>query len=191
MTEFELRSLATECYGVFNAAKPASGGAAWRVWAEMCAGIPVIAAPYIIAQFAELESMPRNFGKAVRQFGQEWKQAHGIKSFVDGLCPDCDREIPGHFWAFDFQGGAWHWFAARCACNCATGFEAQERMTKKQAVESGLTVIPSGDDCGFMAFLTRLEGGEVLPGGKFSLAAGSRDFRKRAAHLSMLAEMDS
>ncbi len=159
MTEDELRLLGRDCYVAFNQAAPESGGRAWRLWAEMCADIPMAASRHIRERIIALDAMPRNFGKAVRTFGLEWRQARRSGGFAREACPDCDRETPGFFTVWqDLGHGRRHRFLVRCRCNQGPACEGMPALSKEEARQAGYLVVPENFEGGVPAYELELAG---------------------------------
>ena len=192
MTIDELRMLGRDCYAAFNQAAPDFSGRAWTLWAEMCAGIPVAASPFIRGKIIELDAMPRNFGKAVRQFGQEWRAAKSGSRFVFQLCPDCDKETPGFFSAWEnLKNGMPHRFLIRCCCNNGKDVEGMAQMSKAGALKAGFLVVPANYDGGVLVYEAALLG---TPShnhdNRYIRAAENRNFKQRPAHRHAVAEAE-
>lgn len=189
----ELRMLGKDCYAAFNQNAPDFNGRAWTLWAETCADIPVAASQFIRGKIIDLESMPRNFGKAVRQYGQEWRYSKGIAAHVFQECPDCDKGTPGFFYAWDkMENGKWHRLLVRCHCNQGKPVEGMLHMTKNQAACAGYEVVPQGFGGGMLVYELQLMGitasGEV---DAYIKAARSTNLKQRRSHLDALAEAET
>lgn len=145
MTIDELRSLARDCYAAFNQAMPEASSRAWTLWAEMCAEVPLRAAPFIRDRILQLDSLPRNFGKAVSGYGEEWMFSNGGIDAAPN-CPDCDPATPGFFpaWREDGRGGHIR-FMVKCRCNRGgRAFRKMWRGSREDAAKRGWITMPPG-----------------------------------------------
>lgn len=156
MTEQELITLGRDCYAVFNAVPPPVPSRAWALWGEMCASVPLKAAPHIRAKIMELDSMPRNFGKFVLQSGREWLAQGGGSGGPDRrreCCPECEPRMPGYFygWTKD-SAGLVHSCLCRCLCNDDPALGKMPRMSREYAASRDICVMPVGYPGGPSAF---------------------------------------
>lgn len=157
MSEQELKILGHDCYAAFNAAPPAASSRAWALWAEMCAPVPLKAAPWIRSRILEQDSMPRNFGKAVLCLWQDWHAAQRGSAARRDPCPDCDAALPGFFywWRHDASGRLYSGLF-RCLCNHDSYYDPMPRRSKDQARREGYSVMPEGFQGGWAAFTARM-----------------------------------
>jgi len=145
VTENELRQFSRECYAALGAKAPESSSPAWRIWAEMCADVPLTAVPYIRGKLFELDSMPRNFGKAVKALAAEWRSDTRQPKPEQQCCHECYPPFPGFFPGWQkAEGGMLYKFMIRCLCNGNPYFDPMPRKSKAQAEREGYTVLPVG-----------------------------------------------
>lgn len=130
----ELKTLGRDCFSAFTATFPEKNTRSWEVWAEMCADVPLAAAPYIKEKIIELDSLPRNFGKAVRDLGLEWKYSKTDRSPRFNACPECDPAMPGFLMVWDTST---HRFIARCTCNRDKQWAHLESLTHAEIKRRG------------------------------------------------------
>ena len=181
----ELVSLGRDCYAAFNQAMPDPSARTWALWAELCAEVPLAAAPWIRSRVIDQDGMPRNFGKAVKDLGREWRTvraAGGRPGAKAGGCPECDAGTPGFFTVWDISRGEPHAFVAQCACSHGPRPEGMMRLTRARAAANGwLFPGPGESGASFAAALAARSGMGGAPrggrapvpgGGAFGLARG-------------------
>jgi hypothetical protein len=105
----------------------------------MCADISFIAAAWIRGKMVELDSIPRNFGKAVRDIGREWREQSGVKIPPPVACPRCDAETPGFFTVW--RPGGFR-SLAKCQCNKQPQFAAWQARSEFELAQLGYIVRP-------------------------------------------------
>ena len=149
MTLEEMRSLGQDCYAAFNAKPPDFASRAWILWAEMCAEVGTEALAYIRGKIIELDSMPRNFGKAVRSLWHEWRSEKGQVHQSQADCDVCDKQTPGFFTVWRRCGNR---VLCRCRCNHDKGLESIPYRTPADMVELGYIVRPQGYAGSFLQF---------------------------------------
>jgi hypothetical protein len=130
MNAEELKSLGQDCYAAFNVLIPGWNSPAWKIWAEMCANVPLEAVPWIRSKIVELDSIPRNFGKAVRGYWRDWRHESGQPRETLRCCPECDRQTPGFFTVWRRDGCR---VLMRCYCNAAEEYANMPRVTRAMA----------------------------------------------------------
>lgn len=149
MTETELITLGNDCYAAFNQTAPKQGARSWSLWAEMCKDVPLAAAGYIRGKVIELDSMPRNFGKAVRSYWHEWRAEKGQPYQAQTGCAICDKSTPGFFTVWRVDGNR---VLCRCKCNHEQCFDPMPYRTPADMAELGYIVRPTGHRGTFLNF---------------------------------------
>ena len=188
----QMRALGNECFAAFNQKAPEHAARAWSLWADMCRYVPFEAAPWIRDQIIELESMPRNFGKAVRDLFWRWKEETGRGAKI-AACPDCDSDMPGYFLVWGAEhGGMPTRFVVRCACNAAPPSYHLCTFSREQAGDHGFRVLPQGESA--IQFEARLAE-SVSPGcvgtrEAYMNAVHNTDFSQSQRHKDALAEAE-
>lgn len=155
--------------------------------------MPLEAAPWVRGQIIEIESMPRNFGNAVRDRFWSWRAEFGKGSRMNA-CPERDTDTPGYFAAWHRDGkGVPCRFVCRCACGSAPPGKRLVTIFKMQAACKGWELSPQR--VSVVEFEIRLAG-RVIPGlavgeGSYLSAARNQDFRTRRERIEALAEAES
>lgn len=146
MNTEQIRALGTECCAAFSQNPPDPDSRAWSLWADACAHVPFEAAPWIRDRIIEnMDAMPRNFGKAVRDQFLLWRPEAAPSSAGTGPCRECGEDAPGFFlaWDYDKQGNP-HRFLCRCACNEDRRYARTPAYTRRDAARKGWRVLPPG-----------------------------------------------
>ena len=141
MTADEILALHRDCAAAFSSS-PADIRSC-RLWAEVCAEVPFAAAPFIRRKVLELDSLPRNFGKAILGFFREWRSSRPVET-QRACCPDCDPQHPGFFHWWGKINDRMYSGLARCLCNDDATLGGLRQMSKSQAEREGLIVMPRG-----------------------------------------------
>lgn len=196
----EIRTLGTDCYAAFNQRAPEWSSKAWTLWAEMCASVPLEASVWIRGRIIELDSMPRNFGKAVKGLAADWRSAHGKHRETIVPCPECDTKTPGFFTVWRHDGSR---VLVRCACNRDCYFDPMPCMTRSMAEkrvydeQQGLRYIVPPADAPLVAFERKQFGdGPERADTRFGAMSGQLarnpvgPEKARKAHAAALAEYD-
>ncbi len=197
MTRQELYDLAEGCYPILGATQPKQDNPAWSIWAEMCRNIPATpdSARYIISKFGDLDAMPRNFGKAVRQYGQEWASERGM-STATSRCPDCDFDCPpGRYtaWFLDQRTRKYRSGIAYCSCFPYAVSETIFHGSKADARIAGFVTRPQKSREMWMKFEDNLNGISQDTGfysTKYLYSAMRAGNGMRDDHRAILAEME-
>lgn len=144
MDERVFERMLDEIYSAFQRQRPSHGTAAYNsLWRRICEerAVPNEAAKAIAYALCDRDSLPLNLGKAILAEFENWLAEHPERRARPTACRECDREMPGFFWAWDAAG---YRLLCKCACNLDRRFENQQAWTRKQAQESGLLLADPG-----------------------------------------------
>lgn len=149
MTEIELRNFARDCYAALCATMPPVSSSAWAIWAEMCADVPLKAAPFIRSKIIALDAMPRNFGKTVQGYFRDWRVESGEPAPAQKGCGMCDTRSPGFFTVWGKNGAR-----VLCVCRCNTDqtLPPGSRRSPGEMVDLGYIVRPMSFRGSFLDF---------------------------------------
>lgn len=186
----ELRGI----YASHGKAAPASDAVITAVWKRI-QSFPDDFMRWSATQLADYEKLPNNLGLELeRSLFPDWKAQTGFRTAAQALCPNCDREFPGFFMAFEkTPAGYLHSFLVRCPCNHGSRWEHMESYNKAEAQRRGYTVKQHGQS--LVNLERRLLGKEEKTGQDVNpefgrLAQTMPGVKPRKRHLDYVAGME-